>query len=333
LSDLLTRKYSLHGLALQLGCAVPALVPRVHHLLGQFIVHDFPEDFTPAQGSIEPFSQEQVLRHLSADAVRLASTDGLVEIYQDGERFWRVDERVGMIEMNFLKRQWRAWILPHAVLDLARTAEMTLLWPLSQLLRSRGLYLLPAVSVVRAGWGVLILAPFSMEPELRGLIRAGYRIIGQQWTAIRQDAGRLELLYVPGQVQRVGAPDTTTSTAASIEPWVDLVAEHRGCWQRHAFLDVVLMISRGRRPKGHLLELTEDHAAEALRSNWPLLDVHPHRRGSALPAMLARHARCCALQLSRSAADLLVLLDSLKFSPAGAAPAGARVASPEPLSA
>ena len=50
--------------------------------------------------------------------------------------------------------------------------------------------LLPAVSIVRDGWAVMIVCPFTLEAELIAMIRAGYKVIGQRWTAsARKTAG------------------------------------------------------------------------------------------------------------------------------------------------
>ena len=73
---------------------------------------------------------------------------------------------------------------------------------MAQLLRARGLYMVPASSATLAGRTFLMLSPFPLEPELTALIRGGYRVIGQSWTAIREEDGRFKLLHLPGHVER-----------------------------------------------------------------------------------------------------------------------------------
>jgi hypothetical protein len=304
---------SIHGAPVELTCALPSLAERVDRLLRPFVVAELPEGFVPASGLVQPYDQDQVVRHLSPTALRVPSTEGLAELWQEGERFWLIDERVGLVEINFLKNQWRSWILPRPTADEVRIVDLAVLWPMSQLLRSKGLFLLPAASFVRAGWGVLMLAPFAVESELRAVIRAGYRIVAQRWSALREEEGRLEMLGFPGEVECCHTPHLRQAQAAAPQ-WADLTAQHIGCSQNHAFLDAALIAQPGRRGKAHLNELAPPRAVEALRANWPLIDLHPTRRVAQLPMKLAQFARCCEIQLSRNTSDLLVLLDSLRYS-------------------
>src|SRR4051794_22381010 len=113
-----------------------------------------------------------------------------------------------MAEITLLRAPWRSWVLPAPRIDPHACAELAVLWPLAQLLRGRGVHLVPAASVARDGWGALILSPFSVEPELTALVRAGWQIIGQRWTAVRDERAEREegdgltLLHLPGWVER-----------------------------------------------------------------------------------------------------------------------------------
>src|SRR5262249_51568669 len=150
---------------------------QVKRLLDPFGVAGWPAGFAPTLGLIKPYAQSEVLRHISPTAQPLPGTCDLVEVYQDGDRFWLVDDRWGIAEINLIRSQFRSWVVSNPRVDPIRCAEMSIVWPLAQLLRARGLFLLPAVSVVRDGWAVLILCPFTLESELVALIRAGYKVI------------------------------------------------------------------------------------------------------------------------------------------------------------
>jgi hypothetical protein len=219
-----------------------------------------------------------------------------------------------MVEVNFLRGSWRSWVLPRPQLDPVRVAEMAVLWPAAQLLRPRGLYLLPAASAVRNGWAFLLLCPFGLEPELTALARSGYKIIGQRWTAVREEEGRLALLHLPGVVERGLAPRLGGATSVGA-PWVDLNGQFLGSTQNHAFCDAVLVADAGRRAHTALTELGPADALHLLRQAWPIVELHPHRRHSPLPLKLSQQCRCAELQLSRGPTELLHLLDSFRYAP------------------
>jgi len=224
-------------------------------------------------------------------------------------------DRWGLCEINVLKSTWRSWILPHPTLDPVRVAEMAVLWPMAQLLRPKGLYLIPAASVSRGGFGLLVLSPFNIEGELRALIHAGYNVVGQRWTAVREDAGRIELLQMPGQIERESSPRVRDATLGPASRWVDLTSEHCGIVQPHAYCDAVLVVEPGRRPTAHVNEVADQRATDAIRRAWPITELHPFRKHGQLPMKLAQSCRTWQAQLSRRSDDLLVLLDSIR-SPA-----------------
>ena len=68
----------------------------------------------------------------------------------------------------------------------------------------------------------------------------------------------------------------------------------------------------GRRAAAHFEVLPHLEAQELLRMTWPLIDAHPSRRTSALPATLARQCRVAQVQLSRNADDLLSMLERVQ---------------------
>ena len=317
-----TMKFAVHGPAVEVECAVSSLGPEVRRLLGPFSVADWPPGFVPVHGAVRPFEHADVMRHLSPAARHMTCTQDLADLYEDGERFWLVDDRWGMAEINFLKGQWRSWMLPWPQFDPVRCAEMAVLWPLAQLLRPRGLWLLPAASVVRDGWSALLLCPFGMASELAALVAHGYRIIGQRWTAVREEDGRVALLHMPGPVERtlvVSGPRVGGAADATALPvpgglnlgtgWVDLNAQLAVPWRNHAFCDAVLVVEPGRRPHAALREVDAVSAADVLRRAWPIVELHPSRRHGPLPARLANSCRCAELRLSRDTSELSSLLD------------------------
>jgi hypothetical protein len=313
-------KYAVHGLAVEVDCAVPTVSAEVERMLGAFGVAGWPDGFSPVGGTVRAYDTAQVVRHVSPAARPLPAQRSLdlAELYEDGERFWLVDERWGMVEVNFLKGTWRSWVLPRPQLDAVRCAEMAVLWPMAQLLRARGLHLLPAVSAVRNGFAFLLLCPFDPAPELTALARAGYKIIGQRWTAVREEDGRLALLHLPGRVERGMGPASLSRLAGdrggagADSNWLDLNTLYPGSAQHHAFCDAVLVADAGRRPHARSRELEPADALHLLRQAWPIVELHPNRRHSALPLKLSQQCRCAEVQLSRDSSELLQLLEGVR---------------------
>jgi hypothetical protein len=302
------RKLAVYGSAIELQSEILDLEPIIAQILGPFTVSDCPAGFGVIRGFVRPYDEAEVIRRLPPAAVPLHRPGDLMELYSEGERFWMIDDRWGMCEINVLRAQWRAWVLPLAKLDAVRLAEMAVLWPLAQLLKNKGLHLVPAASAVRDEFAVLLLSPFGLEPELEAMLAAGYQLIGQRWTAIREEESRPALLHMPGMVQRKLPPQLR---AASSEQWVDLASHSQGATQRHAFCRAVLVTEAGRRPRAHLRKMLPPDAGNLLRRTWPIAGLHPHRRYGQLPVGLARAVPCYQLQLSRDPKDLLSLLDSL----------------------
>ena len=314
-----------------MSCEVPSLDEYAQQWLWPFETDLLPDGIACTGGTVRRYDAQEVMRHLSPSAVPVATPGQLLELYQEGERFWLVDDRWGLCEINVMKGTWRSWILPHPTLDPVRVAEMAVLWPMAQLLRPKGLYLLPAAAAARGGFGLLILAPFNLEGELRALVHAGYNLIGQRWVAVREDAGRIELLQMPGQIEREASPRLRDASLGPASRWVDLTSEHCGIVRPQATCDAVLVVEPGRRPTAHVTEVAEQRATDAVRRSWPITELHPFRKHGQLPQKLSHASRCWTAQLSRRPEDLLVLLDSIR-SPACTAmitlPSSASVGAP-----
>ncbi len=304
-------RFELYGMAIEIHCAIPELEPEVRRVLGGFRVATPPSrGQQPSLGFIRPYDEADVLRRLSPRARRVHLANAPTELYEDGERFWMIDDRWGMVEINLLKSQWRAWLLPQTRVDGIRRAEMAILWPLAQLLRAKGLYLLPAASVVRNGFGILVFSPLGLAPELTALVRAGCRVVGQRWTALRERDGQIEMLHLPGMLERPLSPRMRLATSDLSPTWIDLAREHCGCEVAQSPCDGVFVIARGRRPTAHLRQLN-DEAQSAVRGGWPIEELHPLRRHGQLPAKLAARCACYEVALSRDADDLLRLMSAL----------------------
>jgi hypothetical protein len=322
----------LHGLPANVRCNVAAVNDAVRSSLREFIVDAFPPAVgAPTEGAIRPYDKDEVMRYLSPDAERIANVPReTAELYRQDERVWMIDDRWGLTEINLLKSQWRSWVLPDTTAPVDRLIEMLLLWPLGQLLRPRGLDLIPSVTVTRGGnnasgqWGVMLLSPFGIEPELTHLLRCGFRLTGQRWTALRDDGdGVIQTLHMPGKVERLASGPRAPTSAASPD-WVDLEGEFVGCVATRATCDTVVLVEPGRRPTSHLREIPPAGALAAIRRAWPIAELLPHRVHGQMPAKLARRCRVYAVRLSRRPADLLDLLEAARAGEARGEPLARR---------
>src|SRR4051812_8669053 len=313
-------KISLHGATIGVSCAVEQLIPQIDRILRPFISPQLPASALKASGSIRPIEEGEVVRHLSSRARRLISSDPSLELYQDCERFWLVDERWGIAEMNLIKAQWRSWVLPGCQLDSLHLAEGAMLWPLAQILRPRKLHLVPAASIVRGGWGVLLLCPFSLEPEMTRLIKSGWKIIGQRWTALRERDGTIEMLPMPGPIERAKSLASRRRGTGSAIKWCDLAQEFAAATERSALCHAVAIVENGRRTVPKFTDLSIPQAQESLRHQWPIADVHGAPRSGMIASRLAQLCRCAAGQLSHDPAELAMMLESARTSEPHAAP-------------
>jgi hypothetical protein len=312
--------FSIHGMSLRLRTGVPLLDAPLAELVGEFRTENVPDAANIPEGTIRPYDEAEVVRKLPASATRLSAPGDPIELYEKDERFWMIDDRWGMAEIDLVRAHWRSWVIPQPATDPIRTTELAVLWPLAQILRPRGLCLLPsAASLVRDDWGVLILAPFNVEPELSAMARAGYRVVGQRWTALREDDGRVAMLHLPGRVERAGVTTASgivprvTAVRAAAPVWVDLTRENLGASQNHAFCNAVMIVERGRRPVPFVRPVTRASALTALRRAWPITELHPHRRHGQLLAAVSRQCRVFETRLSRNPTDVLKLLDDARY--------------------
>jgi hypothetical protein len=300
------RQLKLHGLAVSLESHVPGLEPTLGRLLGSFGTVERNEASAVTRGSIHTFEGSSVARRLPSTAIPMHRAGDLTELYAEAERSWLIDERWGMSEVNLFKSQFKSWIVPQPKVDAVRLAELAVLRPLAMLLKYKGLHLLPAAAVSRENFAALVITPFGLERELAGLLAARYRIIGQRWTAVREEGGRCLLLAMPGMVQQRPA-----SPGAAPE-WIDLTATNPLSVQPQASCSAVLAIDSGRRPRASLQAWSADDAAMVLRLAWPIPELHPQRRCGQLATRLAQICPCYRVQLSHEPGEWVSLLESLR---------------------
>jgi hypothetical protein len=282
-------RLSVHGHGVAVSCEVASLDGPIKSSLGEFAV---PAGGTsaPLSGIIRSFEQSEVLRHLSPTARRITADNSRLDLFAENERFWRIDDGWGISEINLLKGQWRSWILPSPLAEPNPLVEQAVLWPMAQLLRPRGLSVIPAAAVTRDGWSALILSPFQIEPELEALIRAGYRVIGQNWTSLRQENdGRVMMLQMHGR------HDLTNQFCGS-------GCDRAGC-------DAVLLVALHRRPSWDLQRIAAVEAPIRLRRAWPMPELRPNRAQNPLVARLGQRAGVFDVQLSRNPSDVLRLME------------------------
>ncbi|HEX4055686.1 MAG TPA: hypothetical protein VHX86_15585 [Tepidisphaeraceae bacterium] len=299
-------RFSIHGPAVAVGNSCPALDERIQFFLRAFASTAQPKTL-PARGEIRPFDLAEVTRSLAPATASERQSDDLVDIYSLAERSWVLDDRWGMCEINLLKQRWQSWVLPRPALDSVRLAEAAVLWPMAQLLRLRGIELIPAISVERAGWGALILCPYSITGEISRLLRAGYRVIGQRWTALVPQHGRIVLRHVPGVVESLDARNKLIGRETA---WIDLTAQNPWSAAQLSSCDAVLVIASGRRGTscGRVVAPSESQAL--LRRHWPLAEL-PLNRSRVQPtiAALAAQSLCLSLQLSGHTDEFLQLIE------------------------
>ena len=123
-------KFAVHGPAIEIACELPAIAGQIRRLFEPFAVHSWPEGFIPTTGIVRPYAQSEVLRHLSPVARPVRAGAELIELYEDGDRFWLVDDRWGIAEVNLIRGQFRSWVIPHPRVDAVHVAEMAVVWPL-----------------------------------------------------------------------------------------------------------------------------------------------------------------------------------------------------------
>ena len=307
-------RFAMHGLIVDLLCEVPVLNRPIDFTVGDFAVDDWPDGFSPTTGIIRQYDQDAVMRHLSPTARALSNSGDLRDIYEEGSRYWLVDDRWGLVELNLVKNHFHAWVLPDTMHDAYQVVQDAVLWPMAQLLRGRGLHLVPAASVTRNGWGMLIISHCNIEAELQALMHAGFRIVGQQWTALREEDGRVAMLHLPGMVEHLPPPQLRgTGVFDQAAQWLDVTGELPGASQHHSFCDAVMVIEAGRRALPSLRPVNKSAASGMLRQNWPIAELHPQHRGSMIAGRLASQCSVFSATLSRRPEDLLKQLDLMRY--------------------
>ena len=348
------RKLAFHGSAVEIACACEELVPAIDHLLHPFREADFPDGFVPLRGVIEPYDLEDVLKHLSIKARPVPLPNQAFELYRDADRYFRLDDSVGLTMVDLVRRRWHCWLTPEALAgDPVRLIDSAVLWPLAQLVAQRELNLVPAVSVVRDGFGVLLMSDLSLELELTALLSAGYKIVGQRWTGLREEEqGKIAMLHLPGHILEKASPiapnnrsaapleglsvpstgriqtrpvagaakhetflKTRNPFHANEDRWVDLHAAFPRSLAHHAYCDLILVCGAGRRDQVRVKQVGWAGAMNVLRRAWPTVDLPPGRRGGKLVSKMASRVRVVETQLSREPGDLLSVLDLFRRSP------------------
>ncbi len=303
------RGWSILGVPLQVHSAVPSLDQSLLRWLSGF----GPPAKTPVatnaiQVYIYPFVPQQVLRALSPQARPIASDAADGDIYQDGERFWRVDERWGLGEIHLLKRTAQSWILPHTKIDAMQCASRAILHPLFHLLRGRGLHCLPAATLSRGGWTVLLIGKLDMEPEIRAALRAGYRLLGASWSTLSLQADGRPLVHL-----------THSPMVNARGQWIDWGQEFgTPAGDLAACCDAVALIAPSRRSRPRWWALPAGQRTATLRRDWPIRELHPHKRSGQIAANLAAHCLIAQAELSSDPHAFLSLMDQWRStSPAG----------------
>ena len=308
-------RFNVHGLIAEVCCALPGLRQVMADLFEPLRVAELPDGLVPIEGSVEAYDADVVARHVSPRAERVATFGDYAELWRDGEKCWLLDDGWGLCEINLIKRSFRSWVLAQSPLSAVRAVEQAIVWPLAQVMMSRGLAVLPAASVVHRGRGVLLVSPFSLEPELTAILHAGNSLVAQRWTAIREEDGRPLMLAMPGRVERAPTPQLRAKATAllSIAPsqtqWIDLatIAPSR-C--NYSWCDVVLVVEPGRRAVPRVTPLTGASATAAIRRAWPMPDVSGNRQAQ-FATRLGQTAQVLQVELSREPHALLRLIEQL----------------------
>ncbi len=290
------RIFDFHGLWVRVENAFPMARAWLDRLCDSFPTGQTARPFA-AVGTIKTFDPSEVLRNVTPSAALVGLTADLAQIFACDERFWLVDDRWGICQINLLKHQWRSWVLPAPSADPIRCAEGAMLWPMAQLLKARGLEFIPATSIQKDGWGALILCPWALDSEIERLETLGYQVIGRHWSAVQTTTSRPRLLAVP--VLRGDAP------LQDFDRPVDCSA--------------VMIVEPGRRAvtRGRALACSE--ASTLLHRAWPIAELPPNRRRQSSAAMLlARQSRCMSVQLSKREADFVQFVESARSKTVGA---------------
>jgi hypothetical protein len=305
-------RLNLHGQAVDIRCSLPGLRQILLDLLRGLAVAELPEGFHPVDARLDEYDDRSVARMVSGNARRICAVGGIAELWGDGERFWMLDESWGICEINLLRRSWRACLLPRALNDPYRTLDHALFWPLSQLLVRNEILLVPGASVIHRGRGVLLLAPFDLEPELHVYARSGRAVISQRWSALRFDEGKPLLLTTPGRLERFTPPHRGQLRSALGPTWYDLTGLFGS--KPYAWCDVIVVVDPARRSNPSVRTLRGGTGSDTLRTAWPVPEVMPGHASGRLLGALAHHATIVRAEFSRDASQLQSLLSRIEPS-------------------
>jgi hypothetical protein len=305
-------------------CAVPELSARIEQDLEPLAAAAWPAGTSPVCGTIAPYCVDEVQRHLPGQAALVGQTEHGAEIYRADERFWIIDDDRGIVEINSIRNTWRSWVVgEHGWSPASQSAplEYAVIWPAAQLLRNRELFIVPALSLSREGWGMLVLCPFGLDNDVQPLLNAGFRLVGPRWTALREEDGQLSLLHLPGTVRqtcsnaRRSLPTRIQSIGTKPQriPLDDAGLTTTAIAQHQSFCDAVLIVEPTRRPVPQLRGVPAAHAPAAMRRAWPMTELHPHRRQGRLPALLARHCQVFEAQLTPDPKHLLRFANAMRL--------------------
>lgn len=313
---------NVHGLAVALRCSLPGLRQMMNDLFGELIDKDWPAGFVPIEGSVDSYDPDVVARQISPQAECVSRFGDGAELWRDGERVWLIDESWGICEINLLKSAWKSWMIPEADAEPMRAIEKAILWPMGQILAMRSLAVIQAPSLAHRGRGILVLSPFNLEPELSMYVAAGHGVIGQRWTALRDENGRFLMLHLPGRIERSPIPQlrmrmSAESKSAIVQDnWFDLTCDsNTRC--NYAWCGAVLIVEPGRRAMASLRPITGASATAMLKRAWPIPDVNPSARHAKFATMLSNKVPVFQVELSRDPRALMRLLDQIPTESTG----------------
>jgi hypothetical protein len=304
-------RFSVYGAAVAISNGCGQLNDALRLFLRSFEVTRNSREGLETIGEIRPFELGEVTRSLLSAGETQRRCDALVSIYSRGERHWVLDDRWGVCEIDLLRHRWRSWVLPHASLDAVQLVESAVMQPLAQLLRPRGVELVPAVSLERGGWAALVIAPYPITAEVSGAIRAGYRVVGQRWTALLRKSDRIVLRHVPG-VMEVPRGAGGKWIGKSIE-WTDVTTGNPWATAETAWCDAVVTIGAGRRSRS-CGRIVPAHEARGLLRRARSISALPVDWGCLqhCAAALAERCMCMQVELSRHEEEFLQLLEILR---------------------
>ncbi len=292
---------NVHGHLVRVTIDHPVVSRPAMRLLAPLADRDPP--FLPQiQGEVLDYDVDDVTRRMAKDARPVATGEAafhpLLELFRNpaGDRWWLVDERWGLAEIDLVRSTWRSFVLPRPGLEAVRLFEAAVWWPMAQLLRPRGLHLLPASSFVVGKHGdrkgTLLLGPPDVVPEVSAWIARGGRVIGQRWTALRlEKGGDTSLLSMPGMTPiRDGHRPLLRGQFEGSAAWMDLAPQPATTCR----CDSILIADGGRRRRASMLPMGPKEGEALLKAHWPI----PHL-GNAVNAMPQHLGRLCQVHRLR----------------------------------